>query len=253
MSTTATGRRPLVLANWKANGDHNSNQTLIEALCQGWKGLNKAEMVICPPHCYLGQVSDALAHANIEVGAQDISRFERGAYTGDVTAFMLAEFGCRYVIVGHSERREYFSETDAQVIEKFQRAQEQGLTPILCVGESLQERDAGKALEKIGAQIKAVLDSCGRNCFVNALIAYEPIWAVGTGRIATPEQVEEVHQYIREIFGELGDKIRILYGGSVKADNAAETFALDDVDGALVGGASLKAEDFLTICRAANN
>lgn len=244
-------RRPLVVANWKMNGNSQSNAELLRQFTQHWQGVHYAEVAICAPYVYLPQALELLSQSNVIVGAQDLSHFSVGAYTGEISASMLADIGCEYVIVGHSERRNYFAESDTVIAEKFMRAQAAGLTPIFCVGESLQKREAGDAHAAIGAQLQGVIDVVGRDAFKQAIIAYEPIWAVGTGRIATPEQVSDMHAFIRKQLGDVGTGLRILYGGSVTADNAAQTFALEDVDGALVGGASLKADNFFAICQAA--
>lgn len=244
-------RRPLVVANWKMNGSKSANAGLVTDFLASWQGVHQAEVAMCAPYIYLPQLADSLAESNVGVGAQDISVHEQGAYTGEISGAMLAEFDCRYAIIGHSERREYHAETDQLVAEKFVAAQKAGLTPILCVGETLAQRDSGEALLVIGEQLKAVVDHVGRDSMSSAVIAYEPVWAIGTGRTASPEQAQEVHHFIREQLGELGGAVRILYGGSVKPGNAEELFSQADIDGALVGGASLVAEDFLAICRAA--
>ncbi len=244
-------RRPLVVGNWKMNGNAAGNQALLDGVCAAWQGVHQVEVAVCPPYVYLSAVANQLEKTNIGVGAQDVSSREEGAFTGEVSSTMLADIQCQYVVVGHSERREYFAESDELVARKFERAQSAGLTHILCVGETLQERDSGDALLVIGEQLKVVVDHCGRDSFRKAVVAYEPVWAIGTGRTASPEQAQEVHQFIREQLGQVGQQIRILYGGSVKPDNASELFSQPDIDGALVGGASLKADDFLAICRAA--
>lgn len=245
-------RRPLVVGNWKLNGNQSGNQQLVAAIVAQRQAEQYAEVALCPPYVYMTQVAEHLHGAAVKLGAQDASAYAQGAYTGEVSAAMLADIGCQYVIVGHSERRHYFGESNEQVAQKFIAVQAAGLTPILCVGESLDDRDSGHALSTIAYQVEAVLAQAGLDAFAQAVIAYEPIWAVGTGRIASPQQVEEVHHYIRQLLGEYGDRIRILYGGSVKPDNAGPTFALPDVDGALIGGASLIAEDFVAICQQAD-
>lgn len=244
-------RRPLIVGNWKMNGSRSGNAELLGQLLSRWQGVHQAEVGVCAPFVYLQQLADCLSGSNIFAGAQDISAYGSGAYTGEVSGAMLAEMDCHYVIVGHSERREYHGESDALVARKFAAAQKAELVPILCVGEALAQRDAGEALVVIGEQLKAVVDSCGRDAFAKAVVAYEPIWAIGTGRTATPQQAQEVHAFIRDQLGDQGLGVRILYGGSVKATNAADLFGETDIDGALVGGASLKAEDFISICRAA--
>ncbi len=244
-------RRPLIVGNWKMNGCASANKALIDGVVAAWKGVHQAEVGVCPSYVYLLDVLKQLENSNIAVGAQDVSSREDGAFTGEVSAAMLADIQCQFVIVGHSERREYFAESDGFVAKKFDVAQKAGLTPILCVGETREQREAGEALLIIAEQLKAVLDLCGRDAFRKAVIAYEPVWAIGTGLTATPEQAQEVHAFIREQLGQIGQQVRILYGGSVKPDNAAELFAQADIDGALVGGASLKADEFVAICRAA--
>jgi len=244
-------RRQLVVGNWKMNGSIASNKVLLEGLCSQWQGDHQAEVAVCAPFVYLHQAGQLLAGSGIGLGAQDLNQHDNGAYTGEVAGPMLADCGCDYVIVGHSERRSYNGETDAVVAEKFVAAQRAGLTPILCVGETLEERDSGQALEVIKTQLSVVIEKAGRDSFIRAVVAYEPVWAIGTGRTATPEQAQEVHAFIREQLAEVGAGVRILYGGSVKPGNAAELFAQQDIDGALVGGASLQADDFCAICQAA--
>lgn len=244
-------RRQLVVGNWKMNGSRAENAQLLNELLRSWQGVHQAEVAVCAPFVYLAQVAERLAESNIGVGAQDLSQHASGAYTGEVSGSMLADLFCQYVIVGHSERRSLYGETNSVVAEKYVAAQRAKLVPILCVGETLSERDSGEALVVIGEQLRAVIDAAGRDSFAGAVIAYEPVWAIGTGLTATPAQAQEVHAFIREQLGELGAGVRILYGGSVKANNAAELFAQADIDGALVGGASLKADEFFAICQAA--
>lgn len=244
-------RRPIVFGNWKLNGTISSTSALLQALTRGWNGVHNAEVVACPAQVHLSLAYNALAHSNIVLGAQDVSEFAGGAYTGDVCADMLHDLGCIYTLVGHSERRRYHQETNAQVARKFEQAQLARLIPVLCIGESLQERQQGLALQAIGKQLQAVINHCGLDMLAKAVIAYEPIWAVGTGITAAPHQAQEVHAFIRSLLGVAGQQTRIVYGGSVKANNAAELFAQPDIDGALVGGASLDANEFLAICQAA--
>ncbi len=244
-------RRRLVIGNWKMNGSAEFTRDLLAGLAKDWVGVHKAEMVVCPPYLYLPQTSQILENTNISWGAQDLSIQKSGAYTGEISADMLADFGCKYVIVGHSERREYHGETSAQVAKKFKAAIDGGMIPVLCVGESLEERESDKTYEIIGSQLREVVDYCGLDLMVKGVIAYEPVWAIGTGKSATPELAQDVHSYIREVLGPEGDSIRILYGGSVKPETAEGLFGQKDIDGALVGGASLKAQDFVGICRAA--
>jgi len=247
-----TKRRQLVVGNWKMNGSQQANAALLTKVTADWPKEHDVEVVICPPYPYLQHTSELLHQSNILLGGQDVSEFENGAYTGEVSAQMLADWQCRYVIVGHNERRRMQRESDAQVAQKFLAAQRAGLVPILCVGESLSQREDGQALTVIEQQLDAVINVAGCEAFEKAVVAYEPVWAVGTGKTATPEQAQEVHHFIRQQLGGWGQKVRILYGGSVNATNAKQLFAMTDIDGALLGGASLKAEEFLNICTAAN-
>ncbi len=237
-------RTRLVAGNWKMHGSRASNQALLDALLEEIGVPAGAECAVCPPFPYLQQVAERLRGTPIAWGAQNVSEHAQGAYTGEVSAAMLREFGCRYVIVGHSERRQLYGETDAQVAAKFAAARGAGLTPILCVGETLQERDAGRTQEVVARQLDEVLK---KTSFEDAVLAYEPVWAIGTGRTATPQQAQEVHAFLRT---RLSTASRILYGGSVKAQNAAAIFAMPDVDGGLIGGASLAATEFLAIVKA---
>ena len=247
-------RRALVAGNWKMNGSSESIQTLLSGLVSSCKS-TVAEVLVCPPSVYLAQVAQTLKESSIALGAQNVSEHSSGAYTGEVSPDMLADLGCQYVILGHSERRALYAETDQQVAAKFSAALEAGLKPILCVGETLEQREQGVTLQVIGQQLQAVIDHCGIAAFATAVIAYEPVWAIGTGKTATAEQAQEVHQAIRSQLAEadmaIAEGCRILYGGSVNAANAAELFAKPDVDGGLVGGASLKANEFITICQVA--
>jgi triosephosphate isomerase (TIM) len=239
-------RSRLVAGNWKMNGSRAANRALLDALSRGIASERAAEVAICPPFPYLSQVAEQLEGTPLAWGAQNVSEHAQGAYTGEVSAAMLKEFGCRYVIVGHSERRQLYGESDAQVAAKFVAAQAAGMTPILCVGETLAERDAGRTQEVVARQLDAVL---AKASFASAaVLAYEPVWAIGTGRNATPEQAQAVHAFLRE---RVSGETRILYGGSVKAQNAAAIFAMPDVDGGLIGGASLVANEFIEIVRAA--
>jgi triosephosphate isomerase len=243
-------RRPLVAGNWKMHGSRASNQVLLKALLAGIAGLSQVDCAVCVPFPYLHDVGEQLRGTAVAWGAQNQSEHARGAYTGEVSAAMLAEFGCRHVIVGHSERRQLYCESDSQVAAKFAAALQAGLTPILCVGETLAERDAGQTEKVVARQLDEVLTTAGLEAFSGAVVAYEPVWAIGTGRTATPAQAQAVHAFIRK---KIFEGTRILYGGSVKPDNAAAIFAMPDVDGGLIGGASLVAGDFLAILRAADN
>ncbi|SMF00727.1 triosephosphate isomerase [Alteromonadaceae bacterium Bs31] len=244
-------RRQIVIGNWKMNGSSAANQKLLEGLTSQWSGVHQAEVAVCPPYPYLSAAAVQLENSNIGLGAQDVSKHVSGAYTGEVSGEMLVDVGCNYVLVGHSERREYHKESSALVAEKFQYALDCGLIPVLCIGETLEEREAGKTFDIVGKQLLAVVEHCGLPGVAKGIIAYEPVWAIGTGKTATPEMAQDVHSYIREVLGPEGEQIRILYGGSVKPDSASGLFSQKDIDGALVGGASLNAEDFVAICRAA--
>ena len=250
-------RQPLVAGNWKMNGSRDSALRLANAVAQGTEAGSAAEVLLCPPFVYLADVSRALKDSGLSLGAQDLCAEENGAYTGEVSGAMLKDFDCRYVIVGHSERRALFAEDDALVARKFMAAQKAGLTPILCVGETLTEREAGATHAVVARQLKAVLDAAGIAAFAGAVVAYEPVWAIGTGRTAKSDQAQEVHALIRGILAgqdaKIAAAVRLLYGGSVKASNAAELFRMPDIDGGLVGGASLDATEFLAICAAARS
>lgn len=248
-------RQPLVAGNWKMNGTRESVRPLIEGIIHGLAGVTRAEVAVCPPFVYLELVGSAVRGTQIALGAQNVSKEDMGAFTGEIAAPMLKDMGCQYVIVGHSERRTLYGEDDRLVAEKCSRARKEGLTPILCIGELLEEREAGKTEDVVARQLDAVIDLLGVASLADSIIAYEPVWAIGTGRTATPEQAQQVHAFIRQRIaaqsGEAAEKVRILYGGSVNAKNAAELFAMSDIDGGLIGGASLKTADFLTICQAA--
>jgi triosephosphate isomerase len=245
-------RRQIVIGNWKLHGSRQFVTQLLQQLVSGWVGVHRAEVVVCPVSAHMEMAYRALGHSNIALGAQDVSHFAEGPYTGDVSGEMLHELGCHYAIVGHSERRRHYGESNELVAKKFMAAQDARLVPILCVGESAREREQGVTLEVIDRQIGAVLDVCGIDRLARAVIAYEPLWAVGTGKIASPLQAQEVHQFIRCKLGASGAMTRIVYGGSVTPLNAESMFAMPDIDGALVGGAALRAHDFLAICRAAD-
>ena len=248
-------RRPLVAGNWKMHGSRDDAARLVGELVSRAVGSGAVEVVVCPPFVYLQDVSHRLRGSAIILGAQDACAEDAGAHTGEVSAAMLADVGCRYVIVGHSERRALYREDDALIARKFVAVLRHGLSPILCVGESLEERERGATHEVVARQLDAVLGAAGIGGFGAAVVAYEPVWAIGTGRTATPEQAQEVHALIRGRITEkdatISASLRVLYGGSVKASNAAELFAKPDVDGGLIGGASLKADEFGRICAAA--
>jgi triosephosphate isomerase len=247
-------RQPLVAGNWKMNGSRDSAVKLADAILQG-PDRASAEVLLCPPYVYLADVARAIKGSGMALGAQDLCAEDNGAFTGEVSGVMLKDFDCAYVIVGHSERRGLFGESDALVSRKFMAAQKAGLTPILCVGETLAERESGTTPAVVSRQLKAVLDAAGIAAFAKAVVAYEPVWAIGTGRTAKSDQAQEVHALIRGLLAAEDAKIaaatRLLYGGSVKAANAAELFHMPDIDGGLVGGASLDATEFLAICAAA--
>ena len=248
-------RRPFVAGNWKMHGTRAENAVLVEGLLLGLPAQPSTDIAVCPPFVYLWEVARLVKDSSITVGAQSVCAEPVGAFTGEASATMLKDIGCRYVIVGHSERRGIFKETDALVARKFLAAHSHDLTPILCVGETLEERERGQTTEVVSRQLRAVLDVAGIAAMSNAVVAYEPVWAIGTGKNASPEQAQEVHAHIRAEVAARDAKIaaalRVLYGGSVKATNAREIFAMPDVDGGLIGGASLKADEFLKICAAA--
>lgn len=248
-------RRKLVAGNWKMHGALLQNSALLSRIKAQASGLN-CEVVVCPPYPYLAQVQSLIQGSNLGLGAQSVSEHPSGAYTGEVSTSMLVELGCRYVLVGHSERRAQFGETDVIVAAKFEAAQKAGLMPILCVGETLSEREAGRTGVVVARQLAAVLDRLGVAAMASAVVAYEPVWAIGTGVTASPVQAQEVHAAIRAQVAALdlsvGAGLRILYGGSVKPQNAKELFGQSDIDGGLIGGAALVADDFLAICLAAN-
>ena len=248
-------RSKAVVGNWKLNGSLASNEALLKALLREVPREAPAACAVCVPSPYLAQAGQMLKGSGIGWGSQDVSRYEKGAYTGDVSAAMVAEFGARYAIVGHSERRTVFGDTDEIVAEKYAAARRAKLTPIFCVGETLQEREQGRTEAVLARQVYALLHKCGVKELDGGIVAYEPVWAIGTGKTATSAQAQEAHAFIRGRIGAKDAKVAgalpILYGGSVKAANAAELFAMQDVDGGLVGGASLVAEEFVAIWRAA--
>ena len=248
-------RRILVAGNWKMNGDNATNAVLVEGILAGMAAAEGVDLLICPPFPYLAAMAEKIAGSRLMLGAQTVSEHQAGAFTGESAASMLVDIGCEYVLVGHSERRALYGETSAAVAARYVAAQAAGLKPVLCVGESLQERESGDTEKVIGEQLDAVIDAAGVASLANAVIAYEPVWAIGTGMTATPEQAQDVHAYIRARLA-AGDKViaasvQILYGGSVKGDNAAGLFGMPDIDGGLIGGASLKSGDFLAIAEAA--
>ncbi|MDA8420994.1 MAG: triose-phosphate isomerase [Pseudomonadota bacterium] len=248
-------RRPVVAGNWKMNGTQAEAAALVGGIEQGLAGVRHAELLVCPPFVLIPVVAEWLGGSRIAWGGQNLSAHKSGAYTGEVSGAMLRDFGCSHVIVGHSERRALYGEGDEVVAEKFRAAQNVGLVPILCVGETLAEREAGETEAVIARQLDAVVHLAGVAAMDSAIIAYEPVWAIGTGKTATPAQAQAVHAFIRQRLAQLSatvaERLRILYGGSVKAANAQELFGQPDIDGGLIGGASLDAGEFLAICRAA--
>ena len=244
-------RRKLVAGNWKLHGSHTANAELLAGVIDA--GPYACDVAVCVPFPYLSETAVALARSQVRWGAQDCSQHAQGAYTGEVSVGMLVEFGCRYVIVGHSERRQFHAESDQLVADKAKAALARGVTPIVCVGETLEQREAGQTDAVVKRQLSAVIHALG-HCAGEMVVAYEPVWAIGTGRTASPEQAQAVHAVLRNQLRAAtpaADGIKILYGGSVKPDNASSLFAQADIDGGLIGGASLKAADFVAICRAA--
>ncbi|MDH3861894.1 MAG: triose-phosphate isomerase [Gammaproteobacteria bacterium] len=248
-------REFLIAGNWKMNGSNAANVELVAGIVAGVPTGSGFSLLVCPPFPYLASVVEQTKGSPVKVGAQTVSEHEKGAFTGEVAPGMLSDVGCDYVIVGHSERRALYGETSEQVAAKFQAAQVAGITPILCVGETLEEREAGTTESVIDEQLGAVMDAAGVGAFAAAVIAYEPVWAIGTGMTATPEQAQDVHRHIRAQLaaqdGSIAANVQILYGGSMKGENAAGLLAQPDIDGGLIGGASLKADDFLAIAQAA--
>jgi triosephosphate isomerase len=249
-------RRSLVAGNWKMHGSRAENAGLVRSLLDHIRADATTEVMLCPPFVYLQEVGRLLKDTDVSLGAQTLCAEAQGAFTGEVSAAMLRDVGCSYVLVGHSERRQIYAESDALVARKFVAAQSQGLVPVLCVGETLEEREGERTAQVVARQLDAVLAVTGAGAFGSAVIAYEPVWAIGTGRNASPQQAQDVHAMIRArvatLDATIGGSVRILYGGSVKASNAQELFAMPDIDGGLVGGASLKADEFARICAAAD-
>jgi triosephosphate isomerase len=247
-------RRILVAGNWKMHGSRGMVKELLQGLLAGAANENGADLAVFPPFPYLGEAQALLQGSPISWGAQTLNPVAQGAHTGEVSAGMLVDFGCRYVLVGHSERRTIYGESDVDVADRFAAALAAGLEPVLCVGETLEQRESGETESVVARQIDAVLGRSGIEGFVRAVVAYEPVWAIGTGKTASPDQAQAVHAFIRDKFASQDDiiagQLRILYGGSVNGSNAAELFARDDIDGGLVGGASPKVGDFLAICDA---
>jgi triosephosphate isomerase len=244
-------RTILIAGNWKMNGSRASIRELLDGIKAGIGNVTNAQMAVCAPSIYIADVAEQLAGTSIGYGAQDVSTHASGAYTGEIAASMINDFGCKYIIVGHSERRTYHNETDDMVAEKFGVVLEAGMTPIFCIGETLEEREKGITEEVVARQVQAVIDMHGVDALGKCVIAYEPVWAIGTGKTASPEQAQEVHAFIRGMIAkasaDVAENIIIQYGGSMNAGNAKELLAQPDIDGGLIGGASLKAEDFLAI------
>jgi len=250
-------RSKLVVGNWKMHGGTVQNRDLLNAVIAGTAGMSGTSLAVCVPYPYLSQAQSILQATHVRWGAQNVSQYDKGAYTGEVSAAMLMDFGCRYVIVGHSERRALYGEDNHTVALKFRAAQSVGLTPVLCVGETLDQREAAITEQVVAEQLDTIIELAGIDALAKSVLAYEPVWAIGTGKTATPEQAQEVHAFIRNRIAannsEVAIGLQILYGGSAKANNAAELFAMPDIDGGLIGGASLVADEFIAICSAAKN
>jgi triosephosphate isomerase len=252
-------RKFLVAGNWKMNGGQAANNELLGGIISGMASMEgnvgNVEVLVCPPFPYLTAANEQISGSSVMLGSQNVSEHSSGAFTGETSPEMIKECGCQFALVGHSERRTLFGETSGQVASKFAAALAAGMTPVLCIGETLEEREAGNTESVINEQLAAVIESNGIDAFASAVVAYEPVWAIGTGMTASPEQAQDVHRHIRGVLAEqnsdVADKVQILYGGSVKGDNAAGLFGMPDIDGGLIGGASLKAADFLAIVEAA--
>ena len=248
-------RRTLIAGNWKMNGSSSSIEALINGLKDGLSEVTNADMAVCPPSIYLPLVKDLIGDAAIALGSQNVCDQESGAFTGEIAPSMLKEFNCQYALVGHSERRSLYGESDELVASRFAMARNSGLIPVLCIGETLEEREAGITEQVVSRQLDAVIVAQGIKAIADSVIAYEPVWAIGTGKTASPEQAQEVHAYIRNKLSALdaavAEKVQILYGGSMNAANAKELLSQPDIDGGLIGGASLKPADFLAIGKSA--
>lgn len=249
-------RGKLVAGNWKMNGSLASVRELIDGINRGMDTIQSAGVAVCPPAVYIPEVAARIGGGRLALGAQNIGDQDGGAFTGEISGSMLRDFGCRYAVVGHSERRSIYAESDQLVARRFAAARRAGLVPILCVGELLEEREQGITEAVVGRQLDAVIELEGIAGFADAVVAYEPVWAIGTGRTASPDQAQEVHAFIRRKLADMdagiADRLIIQYGGSVKGANAAELFSMQDIDGGLIGGASLDAGEFLAICKAAD-
>jgi len=246
-------RTTLVAGNWKMNGTRDSIKVLLDGINAGMADV-KCQVAVCAPAIYISDVKTHLNGSKVALGAEDVNENDKGAFTGEISTSMLKDFAVEYVIVGHSERRAIYKESDQLVAKKFAATRAAGMIPVLCVGELLEERESGITEQVVARQLTAVIDLQGISALADCVIAYEPVWAIGTGKTASPDQAQAVHAFIRGLIAEqdkaIADKIQILYGGSVKGSNADELFAMADIDGGLIGGASLQAEDFLAICRA---
>ncbi|PIE40658.1 MAG: triose-phosphate isomerase [Gammaproteobacteria bacterium] len=248
-------RKPVVAGNWKMNGTRSSVDELMSGIKSQLTDSKAVDVIVCPPAIFIPQALSSAEGTCLQVGAQNAASTEKGAFTGEISPMFLADFGCSHVILGHSERRQLFAETSEQVAAKFELAQSCSLVPVLCVGETQEQREQSETFNVVSEQLLAVIDRVGVQAFSNAIVAYEPVWAIGTGLTATPEQAQQVHHDIRELFAQkdqqVADQLRILYGGSVKASNAKTLFECPDIDGGLIGGASLDATEFVAICQAA--
>ena len=249
-------RQVLVAGNWKMNGSRESIRSLLDGVTGSMGDVKSAEVAVCAPAIYIPLVEELLSGSEVAWGGEDLSVHASGAYTGEIAASMLNDFHCKYVIIGHSERRTYHDESDELVAEKYEAAMQAGLIPIFCIGETLEQREQGTTNDVVARQVDAVINKLGVAALAKGVIAYEPVWAIGTGKTATPEQAQEVHAFIRSRVAasdaSIAEAIQILYGGSMNAANASDLLAHPDIDGGLIGGASLKAEDFLAIAKAAN-
>jgi triosephosphate isomerase len=249
-------RQILVAGNWKMNGSRESIRSLLDGVTEGMGDVKNAEVAVCAPAIYIPLVEELLTGSEVAWGGEDLSVHASGAYTGEIAASMLNDFHCKYVIIGHSERRTYHKESDELVAEKYEAAMQAGLIPIFCIGETLEEREQGITNDVVARQIDAVINKLGVAALAKGVVAYEPVWAIGTGKTATPEQAQEVHAFIRSRVAasdaSVAEALQILYGGSMNAGNASDLLAQSDIDGGLIGGASLKVDDFLAIAKAAN-
>ncbi len=248
-------RRTLIAGNWKMNGSLTSVESLINGIKDGLADVTNADMAVCPPAVYISTVKELIGDANIGLGSQNVCDQASGAFTGELAPSMLKEFNCSYAIIGHSERRSLYGESDELIAKRFAMAVQNGITPLFCIGETLEERESGVMEDVVSRQLDAVIDTQGIDAIAQCVIAYEPVWAIGTGVTASPEQAQAAHAFIRNklaaLSGDVADKVQILYGGSMNAGNAEELLSQPDIDGGLIGGAALKAEDFLAIGKSA--